>query len=908
MNNSSQKSHLYLKVSLLLFTLRFSMPLATLAQPTNFVDELYLANSNEIVTGITHDAAGRLFFWEKSGRVWVIKNINGVPTKSPQALLDISSEIKDNWDLGFIGFALDPDFLQNGFVYACYPINPAIIGSTQATIGRLVRYTVSNPTVNFPIVNVNSKVTLFGETASTGIPILYEGHLGGALAFGTDGSLMVTAGDGSNFTTNDNGGQTYWSEAISKGIITSALNVGSNRVQALNSLNGKVMRLDPATGNGLPGNPLFDAANPRSPESRTWARGLRNPWKMIHVPNTGDHHGDPGGFIIADVGSSVYEELNVLKNAGQNFGWPHYEGMNLDWSGIRLNAYKPSTWDKPAIDYRNSFRGYINGSIVQAGSTNFPSNTNSSENASSVLVGNFNNNINFPSIYNDCFFFADYGNKRIYYTKFNSNLEPEFVYRFFNTGKFLFALDFNPVTGEIYYAAADQAYGGSSQIRKLKYSPGNRAPVAKAKADTTNGVGKLTVKFSAKNTYDPDASSTLSYAWDFGNGQTATGLEPYHTFIATNATEQIFNVTLTVTDNGGLSSQDNLSISLNNTAPIINTVTIGNNNDLIAENFAFNALLSANATDTQTPTQLTYFWEMYLGHNGHEHLIESNTGNNVTISIPALSCELGQASYWYRIHLKVTDPSGLYADVSRILYPNCGVTPQLITFPPITDKTLTQSPILLNATASSGLPITYFVTDGSATVLGSSLELTGIPNPITVRAVQHGNATFNQAKPVERTFDVTKDRTSQTVSMNTVAGQLTTASPITLTATSSLGRPVAFVVISGPATVSGPTVTFTGQPGYVTLRAYNAGDFTVDGAFTETTFYVCSNALILINPTDNLTNETKSFYANSTINSTSVITGSSRVFYKASKAIVLEPGFKVDANAVFETSFEGCPN
>ena len=105
------------------------------------------------------------------------------------------------------------------------------------------------------------------------------------------------------------------------------------RSQLVDSLNGKVLRIDPATGNGLPSNPYYDAANPRSARSRVWALGLRNPCRMSLRPNTGSHF--PGRrqsrecSMSATSGGTPGRSLKVVTGPKQNFGWPIYEGLDV---------------------------------------------------------------------------------------------------------------------------------------------------------------------------------------------------------------------------------------------------------------------------------------------------------------------------------------------------------------------------------------------------------------------------------------------------------------------------------------------------------------------------------------------------------------------------------------------------
>ena len=66
----------------------------------------------------------RLFVWEKDGRVYVCnREANGNYTKQSQAVLDISDEVGGWRDFGLLGFALDPQFANNGYIYVLYVVD-----------------------------------------------------------------------------------------------------------------------------------------------------------------------------------------------------------------------------------------------------------------------------------------------------------------------------------------------------------------------------------------------------------------------------------------------------------------------------------------------------------------------------------------------------------------------------------------------------------------------------------------------------------------------------------------------------------------------------------------------------------------------------------------------------------------
>jgi hypothetical protein len=80
---------------------------------------------------------------------------------------------------------------------------------------------------------------------------------------------------------------------------------------------------------------------------------------------------------------------------------------------------------------------------------------------------------------------------------------------------------------------------------------------------------------------------------------------------------------------------------------------------------------------------------------------------------------------------------------------------QSITFNPLADQTYGAAPIVLNATSSSGLPVTYRVTSGPATITGNVLTITG-GGMVTVKAFQGGSDVFAPAAPVQQSFTVNK--------------------------------------------------------------------------------------------------------------------------------------------------------
>lgn len=150
---------------------------------------------------------------------------------------------------------------------------------------------------------------------------------------------------------------------------------------------------------------------------------------------------------------------------------------------------------------------------------------------------------------------------------------------------------------------------------------------------------------------------------------------------------------------------------------------------------------------------------------------------------------------------------------------------QNIQFASIPDRSALSPAFALSAASTSGLPVSFEVISGPATVNGSTLTLTGEIGTVVVEATQAGNATFNAATPVQQSFEAMSGpvlQVPQTISFVQPVNRFVNESPVLLEASTSSGLPVLFTVVSGPATVSGNTLTLTGA-GKVTVKASQAG-------------------------------------------------------------------------------------
>jgi len=568
----------------------------TLGLPPGFVDEPVLTGWNE-AAGLAFSPVGdHLVVWEKAGRVWLMRN--GQRQAAP--LLDINDEVNAWRDFGLLGFALDPAFETNGYIYALYTVdhhhlqffgtpnyNPAANDIFVNTIARLTRFTTRE--VNgIRTADPASRFVLIGETAQTGFPVCHQSHSIGSLAFAADGTLLVSNGDGASYELADTGGPIPSSSntALAEGIITPKEDVGAFRAQLVDSLSGKILRIDPATGNGLASNPFYDASAPRAPRSRVWGMGLRNPFRFSIKPGTGGTNpaaGMPGELWIGDVGWADFEELNRAPTGGLNFGWPLFEGLTPGFgypqsNAVNLDAPNPlngvggctipafrfrdllvqdtlaaTSWPnpcnplvqipasvrrfehtRPVLDWRHGSAGparvptYTGNNASQStlGTPGCPV-SGPSFGGNSVTGGVWYTATSFPPEYRGAYFFADFGEGWLRALHLDASGNPMLIEPISDTTGFVVCMAVNPADGALYYINYDDQ--GQAVIRRIR-ATNDRPPVVVASASPAFGPLPLTVSFSTIGTTDPEGLP-LSYGWDFGDGSApALTANPTHVF------------------------------------------------------------------------------------------------------------------------------------------------------------------------------------------------------------------------------------------------------------------------------------------------------------------------------------------------------------------------------------------
>lgn len=569
-------------------------------QTSDFTTERVLSDLSQ-PTAVDWAPDGRMFIAHQDGRVLVYRD------DMLTTFIDISDEVNNNWNRGLIGIEIHPDFPTKPYVYLLYTYDPpglpgpdnAVDGrdGNGSRVSRLLRVT-ADPAQDYNVAQLGSEQVILGTnstlanigdpadgggedwtapacTAPDSTPITdclpSEGpsHSVGWLAFGHDGNLFVSNGEGSPYLNPD---------------------PRAARAQDLHSLGGKILRIDPETGQGLADNPFYDG-DPTSNRSRVWALGLRNPFRFaLHpVSNT---------VYAGDVGWYSWEELNTGR--ARNFGWPCYEGGAS--GNVRHSLYE----------------GYVEtAAVCQPLYDQEPDNgitppryAYQNVEGAAIVAGDFYTGTRYPPAYHNALFFADYDKRWIKYVTFD-DAGNAIVDGFLENASELggpVQLTLGP-DGYVYYVVLNPDPSGPSEIRRVLYTS---APSVQADASPTYGYPPLRVHFTS--TLSTHAQELLSYAWSFGDGGISSEANPVYTY--TN--EGTYTAAVTVTTPQGKSSSDHVRIFVGESPP---TPTITAPADGSTYVMGEPLMFQGEATDREDNVlpASSMQWNARIFYNGHFH-------------------------------------------------------------------------------------------------------------------------------------------------------------------------------------------------------------------------------------------------------------------------------------------------
>ncbi|MCO6045949.1 NPCBM/NEW2 domain-containing protein [Aeoliella sp. ICT_H6.2] len=576
--------------------------------PAGFTESIVASNLTSPITFDIEDS-GRIWLAFQDGRIQVIENDQMAPGIAIQLDADGSGE------RGLQGLELDPDFENNGYIYVYYT------AASPESHNRVSRLTVDPLTEN--TIVPGSELVLLDLPGFSTLPQNQDPiwHMGGAVHFLPDGTLVVQIGDHLNNTL----------------------------VQDNNAPMGKILRMN-VDGTPATDNPYYDPADNNPPGGNdwngnapgdvdwidyVWSSGLRNPY-------SGDVDPATSRYFINDVGQGSWEEINEATTAGLNFGWPTTEGY------FDTGTYPNLT--NPFYAYSHS-----EGCAITGGAFN------------SAAVSQF------PSEYQGQYFFSEFCGGTIQVVDpDNSNDVSDFITAAAYPMNIEFAAD-----GSMYYIARGAGAGGApgigtGQVLKVEYAAAIPPQIIQQPGDVLASVGyDVTFNVSAAG------SSPLEYQWQRDNGGGFMDIPD-----ATSSELVVPNVSLSDDDaqfrvvvSNGYGMETSAAAALDVTADTPPLAEIA----LPLEGTTYRAGdiidFSGMATDAEDgeldAASLT--WQIDFHHDTHLHpFLPPTSGiSGGQFEVPVNSETA--SNVWFRIHLIAKDSAGLETEVIRDIYPETSV-------------------------------------------------------------------------------------------------------------------------------------------------------------------------------------------------------------------------------------------
>lgn len=452
--------------------------------PGAFVSETLHSPANG-KTGMAFDHLGAVYLLEKQGRIIRAAADGNGGFQTPVVFADFVAEVWTQQESGLLGIALDPDYAGNRHLYVFY---------TTASDQRLVRLRAN---ADFTAVEPGSATVLL-----SGLPHASNIHKGGDIHFSPadDSAIYIALGD----------------DGVRSRIICPSRQSLSIAVpQCPDRFEGKLLKVDAATGRGLPSNPFYDG-NPDSIPSRVWAVGFRNPFRFTF------HAGRPDTDVlyVSENGDGIDRISRV--RVGSNGGWgPCGDSGACTGPGDQHDG-GPFIFPR---DPNHKVLLTINPSLVGI------------DIASGGPFGT------------DVLYFARYGAVIRRGRLIGADLDE--LQLLDGGGAFAngsaVTMRFAP-DGHLYYASSGQgpSTGGNDPLRRLRFNA-TVPPVAAflTTPDPPVGLAPLLVQFTDQST--APGSSISQRAWAFGDGSASGGVSPTYTYTAPGR----YRASLTVTNAAG---------------------------------------------------------------------------------------------------------------------------------------------------------------------------------------------------------------------------------------------------------------------------------------------------------------------------------------------------------------------
>jgi len=267
----------------------------------------------------------------KDGRVFYIERAGKISVWDPQSRsskqvgkIEVFRGLED----GLLGLTLDPNFLQNHWIYLYYskPETGHDANGKKTGENRVARFTLNGDSLDIASEKILVRVATQREECC---------HSGGSLNFDSQGNLYLSAGDNTNpfgsdgyAPTDERPGRSPWDAQKSSA--------------NANDLRGKILRVHPEPDGTITipkGNLFPPGTSGTRPE--IYVMGNRNPFRISIDPKTGFVYwgevGPDAGSANEKRGPAGFDEVNQARKAGF-FGWPYFIADNKAYVAYNFDA------------------------------------------------------------------------------------------------------------------------------------------------------------------------------------------------------------------------------------------------------------------------------------------------------------------------------------------------------------------------------------------------------------------------------------------------------------------------------------------------------------------------------------------------------------------------------------------
>lgn len=418
--------------------------------------------------GLDFDSTGRLYFAEKRGRIHVMEPNGSGGFNAASVFADLTSFVDWQQESGLLGFALDPDFATNRYVYVFY---------TTPLDQRLVRIQADTTFLQWTTVQ---------SVLLQNLPRAATYHNAGDIGFHPNdpNNIYISLGDDGQIGLAEN----------------------------LDYYEGKILRVNKTNGEGLTTNPFYTSST-TDVRSRIWAIGFRNPFRIAFHPNaTADYmyiseNGGPANMTTNQQDRTCWAEVGT----SGNWNWTEFH------AGDSSNFFNPvNTSGQECIVLGRDSASQIGIAVTEGGVFADPANPTSS----TILVSNWVTpgggsisrwRLTGTNLDSMTPMAADGGNR-------------------FITGLNATDMMFGP-DGWLYFTQSngDESVGGWYTVGRIRRVNG-QPPVASFTTNpgTPTGAAPLQIDFTDTST-DPDGT-IVSWGWNFGDGNVSSSQNPTHTY------------------------------------------------------------------------------------------------------------------------------------------------------------------------------------------------------------------------------------------------------------------------------------------------------------------------------------------------------------------------------------------